>query len=123
MIPIFRDASINPLAKAPVPVADFIGVPTSGAATLTVNFTDESGNSPTSWLWDFGDTNTSTSQNPSHNYAAGTWTVTLTATNQAGSNQVIKTSYITATGGALPIARIPGIGLQVSNVGGQSVLV
>lgn len=69
------------------PVASF----TKNVSTLnkndTVYFTDTSTNSPTSWLWDFGDSNTSTSQNPSHTYStAGTFTVTLTATNAGGSN-------------------------------------
>jgi PKD repeat protein len=51
-------------------------------------FTDASTNDPTSWLWDFGDGNTSTMQNPSHTFAAtGSYTVCLTATNSAGSDQ------------------------------------
>jgi PKD repeat protein len=62
--------------------ANFTGTPTSGAATLTVAFTDSSTGSPTTWAWDFGDGGTSTSQNPSHDYtAAGTYTVTLSVTN------------------------------------------
>jgi PKD repeat protein len=80
------------------PIADFSGSPTSGPFPLTVNFTDQSSNGPTSWLWNFGDTGTSTAQDPSHQYtAAGTYTVTLTATNAAGSDQEIKTNYITVT--------------------------
>ena len=60
---------------------------TSSVNNLTVAFTDTStGGTPTSWLWDFGDGNSSTDQNPSHTYAsAGTRTVTLTATNSVGS--------------------------------------
>jgi gliding motility-associated-like protein len=38
----------------------------------------------TSWLWNFGDENTSTQQSPTHSYAPGTYTVTLTATNAGG---------------------------------------
>ncbi|WJI09196.1 PKD domain-containing protein [Methanobacterium sp. CWC-01] len=67
----------------------------SGMAPLTVNFTDQSLNSPTSWLWDFGDGGTSTEQNPSHVYTAeGTYTITLTATNSSGSDSEVKTGYI-----------------------------
>ncbi|MBU0982367.1 MAG: PKD domain-containing protein [candidate division Zixibacteria bacterium] len=80
------------------PVAAFVGSPTSGDFPLTVNFTDNSTNSPTSWSWTFGDGGTSTAQNPSHTYtAAGTYTVTLTATNACGSDGETKTGYITVT--------------------------
>jgi PKD repeat protein len=80
------------------PVADFTGNPTSGEAPLTVSFTDQSSNSPTSWSWDFGDGGTSTAQNPSHQYgSAGTYTVSLTATNACGSDVETKTDYITVT--------------------------
>ena len=54
----------------------------------TVNFTDLSTGSPTSWLWSFGDGNTSTLQNPSHTYTnAGTYNVSLSINN----NQDTKT--------------------------------
>ena len=51
----------------------------------TVNFTDFSIAGPgtviTNWVWAFGDSNTSTLQNPSHTYAtAGTYTVCLYVT-------------------------------------------
>jgi len=45
------------------PVADFTGSPTSGCASLTVNFTDQSTGEINSWSWDFGDGGTSTAQN------------------------------------------------------------
>ncbi len=82
----------------PVVTANFSGTPVSGVAPLTVVFTDLSTGSPTSWSWNFGDGGTSTSQNPSHVYsAAGTYTVTLTATNACGSDAEVKSSYITVT--------------------------
>jgi len=82
------------------PVANFSGNPTSGSAPLTVNFTDLSTNTPTSWSWTFGDSGTSTAQNPSHQYTStGTYTVSLTATNAAGSDDEVKINYITVTGG------------------------
>ena len=78
------------------PVADFTGSPTSGGKPLTVNFTDQSTNTPTSWSWEFGDGGTSTEQNPSHTYnSTGTFTVKLTATNSWGSDTKTKTNYIT----------------------------
>ncbi len=83
------------------PTADFsVNVTTSCSGSF--NFTDESTNIPQTWLWNFGDGNTSTLQNPSHTYAAsGTYTVTLTASNTIGSDVETKTSYVTV---ALPAA-------------------
>jgi PKD repeat protein len=84
------------------PVASFTASPTSGYVPLAVQFTDTSSGSPTSWTWDFGDGYTSTSQNPSHTYrAAGTYTVTLTVTNSAGSNTVTQNGLITASPGSI----------------------
>jgi PKD repeat protein len=58
------------------------------ADSLTVDFTDQSsgGNGTVvAWLWDFGDGSTSTSQNPSHTYAAaGVYNIVLTVTTAAG---------------------------------------
>ncbi len=79
------------------PVADFNADPTSGNVPLTVQFNDLSENLPTSWSWDFGDgdTTNSTESNPIHTYiASGTYSVTLTATNSAGSGVESKTGYI-----------------------------
>lgn len=65
---------------------------------LTVPLTESANNYPATWSWKFGDGGTSTLQNPSHQYtAAGTYTVSLTATNAAGSNTLTRTNYITAT--------------------------
>ncbi|MCU0631578.1 MAG: PKD domain-containing protein [Methanolinea sp.] len=79
-----------------IPVADFSGTPTSGSIPLTVNFTDLSTGTPTSWLWSFGDGNTSTSRNPSHQYAfPGVFTVNLTVSNSYGTDTMEKAQYIT----------------------------
>jgi PKD repeat protein len=64
------------------------------ASSLSVAFTDSStAVSPatiTGWAWDFGDSNTSSAQNPSHTYtSAGSYTVVLTVTDSNGqTNQV-----------------------------------
>ncbi len=73
------------------PVADFWQDQSTGLAPLAVQFWDNSydnfGNPPTSWLWDFGDGNTSTDQNPTHEYdSVGSFAVSLTATNAGGSD-------------------------------------
>lgn len=76
-----------------LPRADF----TFGTNNLVVVFTDTSTGRPSSWLWDFGDGNSSTQQNPTHRYAAAaTYVVTLRATNSQGSDSVSK--FVSVTG-------------------------
>ena len=89
--------SSSPPPTPPAPVANFSASPTTGVAPLTVNFTDSSTNSPTSWAWDIDNSGTTdyTTQNPTHVYSsAGTYAVKLTASNSSGSDEEIKTSYI-----------------------------
>ncbi len=64
---------------------------------VTVQFTDFSIFSPTSWSWSFpgGTPNVSTDQNPLVTYPnVGTYDVTLTVTNQYGSDTKMETGYI-----------------------------
>ena len=66
-----------------------------GDAPLTIKFTDVSLNTPTSWLWNFGDGTTSIIQNPVHTYTQpGTYAVTETAGNIYGNNTLAQTNYI-----------------------------
>jgi len=79
------------------PVANFSGSPASGCGSITVNFTDQSANSPTSWVWLFpgGTPSSSTQKNPTITYSTpGTYNVTLTVTNATGSNSKTSNSYI-----------------------------
>ncbi|MBK0404565.1 PKD domain-containing protein [Adhaeribacter sp. BT258] len=90
-----EDYAVNIQPNTIPPVSDF-----SADQTITcngvVNFTDLSQNNPTSWLWNFGDGNTSTLQNPIHTYATqGTYNVTLTTNNAYGMHPHTKTGYIT----------------------------
>ena len=95
-IPIVGNWQDVPASAAPV--ADFTGTPLTGPAPLNVQFTDTSTGSPTSWSWDFGDGGTAITQNPSHPYAAaGTYDVSLTAGNGAGSNATVKGGYVVVT--------------------------
>ncbi|MCP4945262.1 MAG: PKD domain-containing protein, partial [Planctomycetaceae bacterium] len=80
IVQLTGEATDNP---GGVPVAAF----SFAVNDLEVTFTDESTDDGTivSWDWDLGDTNSSTDQNPVHNYAAyGTYTVTLTVTDDLG---------------------------------------
>ena len=76
--------------------ADFSGQPTGGTAPLQVQFTDTTTGNPMSWNWSFGDgTVNDTTQNPSHQYQnAGTYDVTLTASNGSMSSSMTKLRYI-----------------------------
>jgi len=90
------------------PKADFSWQQTSFGPVFGVNFTDKSvpSNTIVSWSWDFGDNQTSTSQNPLHFYQLpGTYTVKLTVTNN--SNQTDTNSYdvlVTGQGNNSPLA-------------------
>lgn len=79
----------NLITVAQSPVAGFY--PATTASCLDGNsfaFVNTSINGVT-WLWDFGDGNTSTAQNPVHHYtAAGIYTVQLIATNANGCSNL-----------------------------------
>jgi len=79
--------------------ANFSANITAGTVPLSVIFTDQSINNPTSWQWDFGDAGKSTQANPTHTYnAEGSHTISLTVTNEFGSDTKINLNYITVTG-------------------------
>ncbi|MDP9345199.1 MAG: PKD domain-containing protein [Actinomycetota bacterium] len=52
----------------------------------TVSFSDASAGEPTAWHWDFGDGSQSSARNPTHTFAVGNSSVTLTVSNPAGSS-------------------------------------
>ncbi|MBL7798809.1 MAG: PKD domain-containing protein [Saprospiraceae bacterium] len=91
-IPANSTCTITRTGQVCVPLAaDF----SSSVSCQTVSFTDLStfltGSGPVSWQWSFGDSNSSSTQNPVHTYppAGGTFTVTLTVTNAAGCQATI----------------------------------
>ncbi len=80
-----------------VPVGSFTASTVSGTSPLTVSFADTSSGVPTTWAWDFGNGTTSAAKNASATYAAaGTYAVTLIASNSAGSSVPV-TKSITVT--------------------------
>jgi PKD repeat protein len=79
---------------------------------LNVNFSDLSSGEPQSWLWDFGDGNLSTQQNPIHTFPApGTYTVCLTVTDACGVDSSCQTLTVTC-----PVA-LPGFTSSIGNGG------
>ncbi|WP_274924358.1 PEGA domain-containing protein [Methanogenium marinum] len=82
----------NPMA------VDFTATPVTGYAPFAVTFTDETTESPSAWLWEFGDGETSVEQNPVHTYqSVGVYTVSLTATNAYGSKTAEKERFVTVS--------------------------
>ena len=81
----------------PLPVADFVADFTNGLAPLTVNFTNRSTDA-TSFTWDFGDGHSSTDAEPSNTYSnAGTYSVSLTAVGDGGTNMLTLVDLIIVT--------------------------
>ena len=67
-----------------------------GIAPLEVSFTNTSTGDITTYLWDFGDTITSTAKNPTHMYTAdGVYTISFTVDGPGGLDTEVKTNYIT----------------------------
>ncbi len=90
-----EDYTVIPKANTNPPGAAFASTYVSGGCVNPVQFTDQTTNAPTSWLWNFGDGTTSTQQNPSHQFtAAGTYTVALTATNANGTSGTSKAGFV-----------------------------
>ncbi len=80
-------------------IANFTADTTCGYSPLNVNFNDTSQGEPTSWYWDFGDGTNSTVQNPVHTYChSGKYDVTLTVTNEMGTDTITKCDYISVGG-------------------------
>jgi len=103
----FDDFSIyyNEAGPTVAPVAQF-QTPAVLCSGTPISFTDLSQNLPTSWAWDFGDGFTSIEQNPSNVFAPGTYTVSLTVTNSAGTNTTTQQVVIQAA---------PVVGLSIAD--------
>jgi PKD repeat protein len=77
------------------PQAQFTATPDGGVAPLRVQFQNTSTGDVTSYLWDFGDRQTSTEQSPTHTYTApGQYTVTLTVTGPGGTSTATQTILV-----------------------------
>jgi len=83
--------------ETPVVIPDFSANETEVEVGGIVEFTDESLNNPTSWVWSFpgGVPSTSSLENPIVVYPeAGCYNVTLVVSNQFGNEQITKECYI-----------------------------
>ena len=78
----------------PTPVASFTMDKPTAKVGETITFTNTSQNT-TIYLWDFGDGNTSTDENPTYSYSSdGIFNITLNATGDGGTNAASTTITI-----------------------------
>ncbi|QEC42242.1 PKD domain-containing protein [Pseudobacter ginsenosidimutans] len=115
-----KDSITKPIVVSDKPAVDFSAPSTSACqAPFTVNFRANAPAAAT-WLWNFGDGNTSAAQNPSHTYTReGDFNVTLSITNADGcSNTITKNAFVrirqpqirftnTPAGGCIPFRFSP----------------
>lgn len=93
------NAQCSSTGTVTVTVASAIGAgfapdTTQGQAPLSVEFSNST-SSAASYLWDFGDGNSSTDANPSHTYTqAGSYTVVMIATNSLGCTDTARFEFI-----------------------------
>ncbi len=87
------------------PTADFASTVQQVCEGGTITYNDISwGGDATSWDWTFpgGTPSTSTEQNPTITYnTAGTYSATLTASNNTGSDSFTRTNYVNVSGDAM----------------------
>ena len=86
------DATVGTLTT---PTAQFSASTARGLGPLSVDFDDLSVGPYTSWLWDFGDADSSTDPSPTHVYSApGSYTVSLTVSGPMGQSVETKTDLV-----------------------------
>jgi len=103
------DSSMRVITVLAKPVVNFsTNDSVSCKVPFIVNFTSVAPGA-ISYLWDFGDGNTSTAANPSHTYlATGSFTVSLTVTNSSGcSTTISKAGQVTVKAPQVQIYNLP----------------
>lgn len=101
------------VASETPPTAGFNATSNSGCEPLTVQFTSTSSTNTEDFNWQFpgGTPNSSTAENPTVLYLTpGTYSVSLTVSNSAGSNTATQSNYIT-------VSPLPASGFSSSILG------
>jgi len=89
------------------PTAGFSFTPAHPGPGDEVRFSDESTGEPTTWMWDFGDGQTSQEENPSHTYmTSGSKTVMLVVSNASGSDSAVKVVRVGTPSPRRPSSRV-----------------
>ena len=104
------------------PVANFTASASTVCAGQAITMTDNSTNTPTSWSWTMtnGTPPTSTSQSPTVAYStAGTYTVTLVASNTSGSSAAVSHTITVNAIPSVPIINLSGNTLTSSSSTGN----
>ncbi len=97
------DPETPPDPEAPTPVASFSANIKSGVSPLAVTFSNSSKDA-TSYVWNFGDGQTSTAKTPKHTYSTpGTYSVKLTASGEGGSAVSYQGQFISVTASGLSV--------------------
>lgn len=105
--PTLDEITVTPEIEDGIPEALFSWLPAEPLGGQAVQFSDESSGQPTTWAWDFGDGDSSTDQNPRHVFSIeGSYTVNLTAGNDAGEDTVTEEIIVSRRGG-IDIPAIP----------------
>lgn len=109
----FSDAELMSISVLPTPDAGFQDVSFTGCAPHTVNFvnttTQIGGGNIDGYTWNFGDGTSSADENPEHTYTqAGTYTITLEATNENGC-----TSFASQEN-AITLSAVPELSLSAN---------
>jgi len=115
---VTRSVEIRSLPNI-APQAAASGTPTSGRSPLTVQFNSAGSidfdGTIAGYRWSFGDGSPdSTSPNPSHTYAAGTWTATLTVTDNEGATGTA-TVQVQSLANQAPTAVANGTPMGINN--------
>ena len=122
--PSCADSTTQTVQVVNPPAPAFTATPTAGCkAPLTVQFTDQTAGA-TSWIWDFGDGQTSNQQNPSHTYTtSGNFTVKLTATGTGGcASTLTKNAYIRIQAPVVAIQNANQLGACIAGAGANPTL-
>jgi hypothetical protein len=115
-----KQVLIQQSTQSQLPTANFTFSGAGCMAPCNVSFTNTSTNA-NSYLWDFGDGTTSTAVNPTKTYTTGgAFSVILTATNAAGSNQITKIVNIASPPTKVKITKVTIINMPFVDGSGSS---